>query len=41
MTNTRASKWDTCAPQVILEEAGGIMTDMDGNPLDYLQKQSI
>ena len=40
MTNTKASKWDTCAPQIILEEAGGIMTDMDGNPLNYLQKQS-
>lgn len=40
MTNTKASKWDTCAPQIILEEAGGIMTDMDSNPLNYLQKES-
>ena len=37
-SNFKASKWDTCAPQIILEEAGGIMTDIDGNPLDYFQK---
>lgn len=38
MTNLRGSKWDTCAPQVILEEAGGLVTDLSGNPLDYKQK---
>ncbi len=38
-TNSRASKWDTLAPQVILEEAGGIITDMDGSPLDYTQNR--
>ena len=27
--------WDTCAPQIILEEAGGIMTFLDGKPLSY------
>ncbi len=27
--------WDTCAPQVILEEAGGIFTRIDGKALDY------
>ena len=27
--------WDTCAPQVILEEAGGTMTYFDGKPLRY------
>ncbi len=27
--------WDTCAPQVILEEAGGIFTRIDGKELDY------
>lgn len=36
-TNFRASKWDTCAPQVILEEAGGKVTDFDGKQLDYKQ----
>ena len=29
------SLWDTCAPQIILEEAGGLFTKMDGNPLSY------
>ncbi len=27
--------WDTCAPQVILEEAGGLFTKIDGTPLTY------
>lgn len=35
-----ASKWDTCAPQIILEEAGGKITDLYGNELDYQQKGS-
>lgn len=34
-TNRRASKWDTCAPQVILEEAGGKVTDIFGEQLIY------
>lgn len=29
-------EWDTCAPQIILEEAGGSMVDLDrGKPLEY------
>ncbi len=27
--------WDTCAPQAILEEAGGVFTKLDGSPLVY------
>ena len=27
--------WDTCAPQIILEEAGGLFTDIHGTPLTY------
>lgn len=27
--------WDTCAPQIILEEAGGQFSFMDGRPLTY------
>jgi 3'(2'), 5'-bisphosphate nucleotidase len=27
--------WDTCAPQVILEEAGGVLTDLFGEELRY------
>ncbi len=40
ITNSHTSKWDTCAPQVILEEAGGMITDFFGQPLDYSQKEN-
>lgn len=38
-TNSRGSKWDTCAPQIILEEAGGKITNHKGEHLNYLQKE--
>jgi len=28
-------QWDTCAPEIILEEAGGRLTDLFGRPLRY------
>jgi 3'(2'), 5'-bisphosphate nucleotidase len=31
----RTKQWDTCAPEVILAEAGGRMTDLFGEPLGY------
>ena len=32
----RTSKiWDNVAPQIIIEEAGGVYTDFFGNPVDY------
>ena len=31
----RTKQWDTCAPQLILTEAGGQMTDLFGEPLNY------
>jgi len=31
----RTKQWDTCAPQLILTEAGGQMTDLFGAPLNY------
>lgn len=31
----RTKLWDTCAPQIILEEAGGRFTDMFGRELRY------
>jgi 3'(2'), 5'-bisphosphate nucleotidase len=31
----RTKFWDTCAPQIILEEAGGRMTDLFGAPFNY------
>ena len=31
----RTKLWDTCAPQIILEEAGGKLTDLFGAPMRY------
>jgi 3'(2'), 5'-bisphosphate nucleotidase len=33
----RTKQWDTCAPEIILTEAGGRMTDLFGEPLGYNQ----
>ncbi len=33
--NSKTKEWDTAAPQIILEEAGGKMTDCWGEPLRY------
>jgi 3'(2'), 5'-bisphosphate nucleotidase len=34
-TGPGTSLWDTCAPEAILREAGGRMTDVFGKPLEY------
>ena len=31
----RTKQWDTCAPEIILQEAGGRLTDLFGKPLRY------
>jgi 3'(2'),5'-bisphosphate nucleotidase len=31
----RTKQWDTCAPEIILREAGGRLTDLFGRPLQY------
>jgi 3'(2'), 5'-bisphosphate nucleotidase len=31
----KTKQWDTCAPEVVLAEAGGVMTDLWGGPLQY------
>lgn len=33
--SSRSSAWDTCAPEALLEQAGGRMTDLYGEPLRY------
>jgi 3'(2'), 5'-bisphosphate nucleotidase len=33
--SSRTKEWDTCAPEVILSEAGGRLTDLFGRPLRY------
>lgn len=40
-TNLRASKWDVLAGEVIITEAGGTFSDLDGNPIDYAAPQSV
>ena len=35
-----AKLWDSCAPQAVLEAAGGTMTDIYGNPLVYNKKET-
>lgn len=32
---THCSSWDTCAPQIVLQEAGGRMSDLHGDELRY------
>ena len=31
----RTKQWDTCAPEIILHEAGGKLSDLFGRPLRY------
>jgi len=35
---TGETEWDTCAPEMIVTEAGGVVTDVDGVPLAYNQR---
>ncbi len=35
--NADEKEWDTCAPEVIVREAGGAVTDLDGAPFCYNQ----
>jgi 3'(2'), 5'-bisphosphate nucleotidase len=35
------SEWDTAAAQCVLQEAGGQLIDMDGNPFCYNLKESL
>ncbi len=37
-TSTKGSEWDSCAPEAILAEAGGVMTDLAGERFLYNQK---
>jgi len=37
-SSNRTGEWDTCAPEVILKEAGGMITSGKGEPLPYNKK---
>jgi 3'(2'), 5'-bisphosphate nucleotidase len=36
--SSKTSSWDTCAPEVILREAGGTLSDLHGQPLSYAER---
>ncbi len=40
LINHRAGTWDTCAPQAIVEEAGGFVRFIDGSPMTYHGQRS-
>ncbi len=33
----RSMKWDTCAVEIVVTEAGGIFRRLDGEPIDYME----
>jgi 3'(2'), 5'-bisphosphate nucleotidase len=35
------SEWDTAAAQAVVEQAGGQVLELDGNPLSYNKKSEI
>jgi 3'(2'), 5'-bisphosphate nucleotidase len=37
----RTSFWDTCGPEAILVEAGGVVTRLDGTRIDYFRENSV
>lgn len=38
VSSANTSEWDSCAPDIIIQEAGGIMTDLQGKKLIYNKK---
>jgi 3'(2'), 5'-bisphosphate nucleotidase len=34
----KTKAWDTCAPEAILVPAGGRLSDLFGNPIDYTRE---
>ncbi|MFA5134702.1 MAG: inositol monophosphatase [Patescibacteria group bacterium] len=41
VTHYKMGKWDTCGGQVILEEAGGKVTNLHGETLNYRSKNAL
>jgi 3'(2'), 5'-bisphosphate nucleotidase len=37
----REKIWDQAAGSIVVEEAGGIVTDLDGKPLDFSQGRTL
>jgi len=38
-TSNKTSQWDICAPEIILREAGGKVTDLKGKNFVYNRKE--
>ncbi len=38
-SSDKTSQWDTCAPEIILREAGGILTDTEGEKFVYNREE--
>ena len=41
MPNYKEKIWDQCAGVVVLQEAGGIVSDLDGKPLDFTHGRTL
>ncbi len=37
----RSMKWDTCAMDCIVSEAGGILRRLDDEPIDYMEREKV
>lgn len=40
-SSDKTGEWDICAGDMIIQEAGGILTDLDGQPIVYNRKDNI
>ena len=40
-SSDRTGEWDICAGDIIIKEAGGMITDLDGNEFEYNRKDNI
>ncbi len=41
INDTSAGEWDTCAPGLVLIEAGGRITDYEGQPINYNKEKPV
>lgn len=37
----KSMKWDTCAMECIVREAGGALRKLDGTPIDYMERNKV
>ncbi|MGV3624669.1 MAG: 3'(2'),5'-bisphosphate nucleotidase CysQ family protein [Archangium sp.] len=39
--STMSNRWDSCAPQAVIEAAGGMLVGFDGEPYEYAGRQIV